>query len=125
MYDKTDGKQVNHFIIGTEDEGISVAQLYYIAEVAADYFFSQGYQCFYVIHEMLIWNERIRLFESGKIGGTVSTIEIWKYAQKKEDSDKDGEDAEGSERVFKKKAFFFRFSQVEPIRRAEDECEKV
>lgn len=151
MYDKTDGKQVNHFIIGTEDEGISVAQLYYIAEVAADYFFSQGYQCFYVIHEMLIWNERIRLFESGKIGGTgrmielhaedgtvkkmeepeeihsysrwqeygyqvkkgekaVSTIEIWKYAQKKEDSDKDGEDAEGSERVFKKKAFFFRFS---------------
>ena len=42
MYDKTDGKQVNHFIIGTEDEGISVAQLYYIAEVAADYFFSQG-----------------------------------------------------------------------------------
>ena len=117
-------------------------------------------------NEMLIWNERIRLFESGKIGGTgrmiefhaedgtvkkmeepeeihsysrwqkygyqvkkgekaVSTIEIWKYAQKKEDSDKDGEDAEGSERVFKKKAFFFRFSQVEPIRRAEDECEKV
>lgn len=50
MYDKTDGKQVNHFILGTEDEGISVAQLYYIAEVAADYFFSQGYQCFYVIH---------------------------------------------------------------------------
>ena len=45
--------------------------------------------------------------------------------RKKEDSDKDGEDAEGSERVFKKKAFFFRFSQVEPIRRAEDECEKV
>ena len=76
MYDKTDGKQVNHFIIGTEDEGISVAQLYYIAEVAADYFFSQGYQCFYVIHEMLIWNERIRLFESGKIGGTGRMIEL-------------------------------------------------
>ena len=55
MYDKTDGKQVNHFIIGTEDEGISVAQLYYIAEVAADYFFScitdkyedqKSFQCF-------------------------------------------------------------------------------
>ena len=55
----------------------------------------------------------------------VSSIEIWKYAQKKADSDKDGEESEESERVFKKKAFFFRFSQVEPIRRAEDECEKV
>lgn len=47
------------------------------------------------------------------------------HRKKKADSDKDEEDAEESERVFKKKAFFFRFSQVEPIRRAEDECKKV
>lgn len=46
MYDKTDGKQVNHFIIGTEDEGISVAQLYYIAEVAADYFSARDISAF-------------------------------------------------------------------------------
>lgn len=27
-------------------------------------------------NEMLIWNERIRLFESGKIGGTGRMIEL-------------------------------------------------
>ena len=75
------------------------------------------------IHSYSRWQEYGYQVKKGE--KAVSAIEIWKYAQKKADSDKDGEESEESERVFKKKAFFFRFSQVEPIRRAEDECEKV
>ena len=51
MYDKNDRKLVNHFIIGSQNEGITPAQLYYIAEVASQYFYEQGYQNFYVIHK--------------------------------------------------------------------------
>ena len=106
-------------------------------------------------NEMIIFNERLKLFESGKIGGTgrmieiqmddgtvkaveepeeihsysrwrecgynvrkgekaIAGIEIWKYAEKKKE--KDADEDEGGERIFKKKAVFFKFSQVEPIR---------
>ena len=76
-------------------------------------------------YRISLFLQKLESYKEKKGEKAVSSIEIWKYAQKKADSDKDGEESEESERVFKKKAFFFRFSQVEPIRRAEDECEKV
>lgn len=116
-------------------------------------------------NETIIFNERVRLFEAGKISGTgrmieismedgtvkqmeepeeihsysrwreygynvrkgekaVTGVEIWKYAEKKNE-EKDGDEDEGVERIFKKKAFFFTFSQVEPIREENDERKKV
>lgn len=116
-------------------------------------------------NEMIIMNERIRLYDEGKIKGTgrtmeismedgtkknieepepihtflrwkeygysvkkgekaIAQLEIWKYTEKKKT---DGEDVEeeNAEHAFKKKAFFFCFAQVEPIRRKADESEKV
>ena len=50
MYDKADRKQVSHIIIGTKNEEITVEGLLVIAEAALNYFYSQGFQSFYVIH---------------------------------------------------------------------------
>ena len=43
----------------------------------------------------------------------IAKVEIWKYADAKK---KDGEETEEKERIFKKAAFFFASSQVEPLR---------
>lgn len=50
MYDKADRKQVSHIIIGTKNEEVTVEGLLVIAEAALNYFYSQGFQSFYVIH---------------------------------------------------------------------------
>jgi len=50
MYYKDDGKQVTHIIIESQKEGLGVGGLIYVAEAALDYFFGNGFQCFYVIH---------------------------------------------------------------------------
>ncbi len=50
MYDKEDGKQVSHIIIGTHHEGIIEDELTEIAETALDYFYEKGFQCCYALH---------------------------------------------------------------------------
>lgn len=52
IYNKTDGKMVDHLVIGIEqNKGIVEADLIDIAEAALDYFYGQGYQCAFAIHK--------------------------------------------------------------------------
>ncbi len=50
MYDKMNGKQVDHTIIGTKGEGLIEDELIEIAETALDYFYKTGFQCCYALH---------------------------------------------------------------------------
>lgn len=52
IFNKTDGKIVDHVVIGIEQhEGIVEGDLIEIAEAALDYFYSGGYQCCFAIHK--------------------------------------------------------------------------
>ena len=52
IFNKTDRKIVNHFVIGIEkSEGIVEADLIDIAEVTLNYFYEEGYQCCFAIHK--------------------------------------------------------------------------
>lgn len=50
MYYKDDRKQVAHLIIESQTEGLVLTDMKEIADGAADYFYHNGFQCFYVIH---------------------------------------------------------------------------
>lgn len=50
MYDKADRKQVAHLIIESQKEGFCIEEIRDVAEAAVNYFYSNGFQCFYVIH---------------------------------------------------------------------------
>jgi len=50
MFDKTDGKQVAHIVIGTKNEGLIEEDLIDIAEAAQSYFYDNGYQSCYALH---------------------------------------------------------------------------
>lgn len=50
MYDKTDGKQVAHLIIGTKHEGMIGDELIEAGEAALDYLYGSGFQCCYGFH---------------------------------------------------------------------------
>lgn len=50
MFYKEERKQVAHLIIGSQKEGLGVDGRIYVAEAALDYFYQNGVQCFYVIH---------------------------------------------------------------------------
>ena len=74
------------------------------------------------IHTFLHWKEYGYSVKKGE--KAIAQLEIWKYTEKKKTDGEDTEE-ETAEHAFKKKAFFFCFAQVEPIRRKADESEKV
>lgn len=68
------------------------------------------------IHSFLRWKEYGYGVKKGE--KAVAKVEIWKYAdaKKKADGVPDEGETEEKERIFKKAAFFFASSQVEPLR---------
>lgn len=96
MYEKTDGKQVAHIIIGTEKEGLIEEELMGIAETAMEYFFSSGFQCCYALHRGSVDNQGYlhvhmavntvnaqngrRLYESYSVTGELKTVLSAQYS---------------------------------------------
>ena len=68
------------------------------------------------IHSFSRWKEYGYGVRRGE--KAIAKVEIWKYAdaKKKDESAPDEEETEAKERIFKKAAFFFYSSQVEPLR---------
>lgn len=67
------------------------------------------------IHSFSRWKECGYGVKKGE--KAIAKIEIWKYAEcKKTDDGKSEADEKTKERIFKKSAFFFSASQVEPLR---------
>lgn len=66
------------------------------------------------IHSYSRWHEYGYSVKKGE--KAVAKIEIWKCATSKKQEEADGEENEEKEQMFKKVAFFFAPSQVEPLR---------
>lgn len=68
------------------------------------------------IHSFSRWKEYGYGVKRGE--KAIAKVEIWKYAdaKKKDESAPDEGETEAKERIFKKTAFFFSSSQVEPLR---------
>ena len=68
------------------------------------------------IHSFLRWKEYGYGVKKGE--KAIAKVEIWKYAEskKKDEGKSEDEESEEKERLFKKVAFFFAPSQVEPLR---------
>lgn len=73
------------------------------------------------IHTFTVWKDLGFSVKKGE--KAISKLDIWKYTNKKKE---ETEEAEGKDHVFRKTAFFFSLSQVEPLKRREnDGGEKV
>lgn len=68
------------------------------------------------IHSFLRWKEYGYGVKKGE--KAIAKVEIWKYAElkKKDEGKSEDEESKEKERLFKKVAFFFAPSQVEPLR---------